>query len=144
MHVTAERAARRRRRPRATVTEAGLRNNVSVGIQYLEAWLRGNGAVGINNLMEDAATAEISRSQVWQWLHNDVELDDGQTVTRDLVERLIDEEMAAIRERVGDERSAPAAGTTPAACSPRWRWPTTSPTSSPSRPTSGCREASAA
>ena len=72
VHVTAERAARRARRRRATVTEAGLRNNISVGIQYLESWLRGTGAVGIYNLMEDAATAEISRSQVWQWLHNDV------------------------------------------------------------------------
>jgi malate synthase len=85
------------------VTENGLRSNISVGIQYLESWLRGSGAVGINNLMEDAATAEISRSQVWQWLHNSVELADGQTVTRELVERLIEEEMAAIRERVGDE-----------------------------------------
>jgi len=84
------------------VTEAGLRNNISVGVQYLEAWLRGSGAVGINNMMEDAATAEISRSQVWQWLHNDVSLDDGQTVTRDLVERLIEEEMGAIRDKAGD------------------------------------------
>jgi malate synthase len=86
-----------------SVTEAGLRSNISVGVQYLEAWLRGSGAVGINNMMEDAATAEISRSQVWQWLHNDVRLDDGQQVTRDLVQRLIDEEMTAIRERVGDD-----------------------------------------
>ncbi len=84
------------------VTEAGLRSNISVGVQYLEAWLRGSGAVGINNMMEDAATAEISRSQVWQWLHNDVRLDDGQVVTRDLVERLIEEEMSAIRDRSGD------------------------------------------
>jgi malate synthase len=79
-----------------TVTEAGLRNNVSVGIQYLAAWLRGSGAVGIFNLMEDAATAEISRSQVWQWLHNDIELADGGTVTRELVERLADEEIAKL------------------------------------------------
>jgi len=86
-----------------SVTEAGLRSNVSVGIQYLEAWLRGTGAVGINNLMEDAATAEISRSQVWQWLHNGVTLDDGQTVTRELVERVVEEEMGAIRQRVGPE-----------------------------------------
>jgi malate synthase len=85
------------------VTENGLRSNISVGIQYLESWLRGNGAVGINNLMEDAATAEISRSQVWQWLHNGVELAGGQTVTRELVERLIEEELAAIRDRLGDE-----------------------------------------
>jgi malate synthase len=74
------------------ITEAGLRSNISVGIQYLEAWLRGTGAVGINNLMEDAATAEISRSQVWQWLHTGASLADGQKVTRELVERLIDEE----------------------------------------------------
>ncbi len=78
------------------VTEEGLRSNISVGIQYLESWLRGSGAVAINNLMEDAATAEISRSQVWQWLHNAVELSAGQTVTRDLVEQLFDEEMATI------------------------------------------------
>jgi malate synthase len=84
------------------VTEAGLRSNVSVGIQYLESWLRGSGAVAINNLMEDAATAEISRSQVWQWLHNDIALSDGTHVTRDLVERVIEEETQAIRERVGD------------------------------------------
>ena len=72
------RAAARRAPPRrATITEAGLRNNISVGIQYLESWLRGTGAVAIYNLMEDAATAEISRSQVWQWLHNDVTLADG-------------------------------------------------------------------
>jgi len=85
-----------------SVTENGLRGNISVGIRYLESWLRGSGAVGINNLMEDAATAEISRSQVWQWLHNGLALDDGQTVTRDLIERLIEEEMAAIRDQAGD------------------------------------------
>jgi malate synthase len=83
------------------VTEAGLRSNISVAVQYLESWFRGIGAVGIDNLMEDAATAEISRSQIWQWLHNDVELADGQLVTRALVERLIDEEVAAIGDRVG-------------------------------------------
>jgi malate synthase len=88
------------------VTEEGLRSNISVGIQYLESWLRGSGAVGIYNLMEDAATAEISRSQVWQWLHNDVELSDGERVTRELVESLMDAEVAAIRERVGDEAFA--------------------------------------
>ncbi len=67
------------------ITEAGLRNNISVGLQYLANWLGGNGAVAIFNLMEDAATAEISRSQVWQWLHNDVSLADGPKVTRELV-----------------------------------------------------------
>ncbi|MEU7872260.1 malate synthase A [Dactylosporangium sp. NPDC049140] len=78
-------------------TEAGLRGAVSVGVQYLDAWLRGSGAVAINNLMEDAATAEISRSQVWQWLHNGVELDDtGEKVTRELVERVATEELAEL------------------------------------------------
>lgn len=83
------------------ITEAGLRNNVSVGLQYLANWLGGNGAVAIFNLMEDAATAEISRSQVWQWLHNDISLDDGPKVTRELVEQIIGEELAAIREQSG-------------------------------------------
>jgi len=81
------------------ITEAGLRNNISVALQYLAAWLGGDGAVAIFNLMEDAATAEISRSQVWQWIHNDVALDDGPVVTRDLVEELIDQELTKIRER---------------------------------------------
>jgi malate synthase len=89
------------------ITEAGLRNNVSVGLQYLAAWLGGNGAVGIFNLMEDAATAEISRSQIWQWLHNDIALDDGPQVTRDLTERIIKEELAAIRESAGAGFDAP-------------------------------------
>jgi malate synthase len=88
------------------ITEAGLRSNISVGIQYLESWLRGSGAVGINNLMEDAATAEISRSQVWQWLHNGVALSNGTQVTRELVERIVDEEMAAIRQARGDAFAA--------------------------------------
>ncbi|MGK5683832.1 malate synthase A [Actinoplanes sp. URMC 104] len=84
------------------MTEAGLRNDVSVGIQYLATWLRGSGAVAINNLMEDAATAEISRSQVWQWLHNDVTLDDtGEAVTRELVERIADEEIAKLGGEAG-------------------------------------------
>src|ERR1700756_1086580 len=78
------------------ITEAGLRNNISVGLQYLANWLGGNGAVAIFNLMEDAATAEISRSQIWQWLHNDVTLDNGTKITRDLVERLIEEGLVKI------------------------------------------------
>jgi malate synthase len=79
------------------VTEAGLRSNVSVGIQYLAAWLRGSGAVAIFNLMEDTATAEISRSQVWQWLHNDIVLaDTAEVVSRELVERIVDEEIAKL------------------------------------------------
>ena len=84
------------------VTEEGLRSNVSVGIQYVESWLRGQGAVGINNLMEDAATAEISRSQVWQWIQGGFTLSNGQTVTRELVEKIVDEEMAKIAEAKGD------------------------------------------
>lgn len=84
------------------VTEAGLRANIRVGISYLESWLRGAGAVGIDNLMEDAATAEISRSQVWQWRYNDVHLADGRAVTRELVEQLVEEEVTAIRSRVGE------------------------------------------
>ncbi|WP_306214890.1 malate synthase A [Actinoplanes sp. RD1] len=84
------------------VTEAGLRSNVSVALQYLEAWLRGNGAVAIFNLMEDAATAEISRSQVWQWIHNGVTLDDGTPITAELVRRLEDEELAAIDQAPGN------------------------------------------
>jgi len=96
VHVTAEQLLDVASTP-GEVTEEGLRNDVSVGIQYLEAWLRGSGAVAIFNLMEDAATAEIARSQVWQWLHNGVQLAGGQTVTRELVERVIDEEMAKVR-----------------------------------------------
>ncbi|WBQ04783.1 malate synthase A [Kribbella sp. CA-293567] len=78
------------------VTEAGLRNNISVAIQYLAAWLEGTGAVGIFNLMEDAATAEISRSQIWQWRHNGVVLDTGAVVTTELVTGLADEEIAKL------------------------------------------------
>ncbi|WP_067503001.1 malate synthase A [Actinoplanes sp. TFC3] len=85
-----------------SVTEAGLRSNVSVALQYLEAWLRGNGAVAIFNLMEDAATAEISRSQVWQWIHNGVTLPDGTPVTAELVTRLEDEELAKIDQPGGN------------------------------------------
>jgi malate synthase len=85
-----------------TITEAGLRNDISVGIQYLASWLGGNGAVAIYNLMEDAATAEIARSQVWQWLHNDILLEDGPKVTRERVEQIIDEELTALREQLGE------------------------------------------
>jgi malate synthase len=83
------------------ITEAGLRNNISVGLQYLANWLAGNGAVAIFNLMEDAATAEISRSQIWQWLHNDITLADGPLVTPDLVNQLIGEELTKIRAAFG-------------------------------------------
>src|SRR5258706_818587 len=89
--------------PGATITEAGLRTNVSVGIQYIASWLRGTGAAAINNLMEDAATAEISRSQVWQWVHHGVPLAEGPTVTRELVKKIEQDELAKIRTSVGDD-----------------------------------------
>jgi malate synthase len=85
------------------ITEAGLRANVSVGFQYVSFWLTGRGAAAINSLMEDAATAEISRSQIWQWVHHGARLEDGRSVTPELVRQLLDEETRAIREEVGDE-----------------------------------------
>jgi malate synthase len=86
----------------APVTEAGLRTNVEVSLRYLSAWLGGLGAVGIHNLMEDAATVEISRSQLWQWVHNGTRLDDGRVVTADLVRSVLAGECEAIRAEVGD------------------------------------------
>ena len=80
---------------KGTRTEAGLRENIRVGIQYIEAWLRGKGAVPLYNLMEDAATAEISRTQVWQWMRHGATLEDGRVVTREMVMTLIDDEMQA-------------------------------------------------
>src|SRR5690606_19452531 len=88
------------------ITEAGLRNNVSVGLRYLAAWLAGTGAVAIFNLMEDAATAEISRSQIWQWVHNEVSLPDGRLITRELVDEIIEQELAAIAEEAGEAYDA--------------------------------------
>jgi malate synthase len=87
-------------------TMAGLRANVEVALRYLAAWLAGFGAVGIHNLMEDAATAEISRSQVWQWVHNGVVLDSGEEVTEDLVRRVVADEVAGIGplDRLDDAR----------------------------------------
>ncbi|WP_239376965.1 MULTISPECIES: malate synthase A [unclassified Frankia] len=84
-----------------SITEAGLRNNINVAIRYLESWLRGTGAVGIDNLMEDAATAEISRSQIWQWIAVRARLADGRPVTADLVRDIEAEELAAIRSSAG-------------------------------------------
>lgn len=78
------------------ISEAGLRMNVSVALQYINAWLNGNGAAAINNLMEDAATAEISRSQIWQWIRHAAELDDGRPVTRVLYTQIRDEELAKL------------------------------------------------
>jgi len=93
--------------PEKPITEKGLRTNVSVGVQYLEAWLRGSGAVPIFNLMEDAATAEISRAQVWQWIRSPKgKLDDGRKVTADLFRQILAEEMQKIKTSVGEERFA--------------------------------------
>src|SRR5438477_9674158 len=89
--------------PGGTITDAGLRTNVSVGIQYIASWLRGTGAAAINNLMEDAATAEISRSQVWQWIHHGVSLAEGPRVTARLVRDVEREELAKIKSTVGDD-----------------------------------------
>jgi malate synthase len=89
--------------PGGTITESGLRMDVSVGIQYIESWLRGVGAAAINNLMEDVATAEISRSQVWQWIRHSSRLSEGPTVTADLAREIADDELAQIRERLGEK-----------------------------------------
>jgi len=85
------------------ITEDGLRSNVNVGIQYISSWLRGNGAAGIYGLMEDAATAEISRSQVWQWVRHEAKLADGRTVTPELVRELATEELEKVRAEIGDD-----------------------------------------
>ncbi|MBO8200206.1 malate synthase A [Streptomyces smyrnaeus] len=90
----------------ARPTFEGLRNAVQVGIRYIEAWLRGLGAVAIFNLMEDAATAEISRSQIWQWINAGVVLDTGQQVTAELARQVAAEELAAIRAQIGEEAFA--------------------------------------
>ena len=91
-------------RPEGAFTEAGLRNNINVGLQYTEAWLKGNGCVPLHNLMEDAATAEISRTQVWQWQKYGVTLDDGRKVTPALILKVLDEEAAALRQQMGDDK----------------------------------------
>ncbi|PRX49482.1 malate synthase [Prauserella shujinwangii] len=84
------------------VTESGLRQNINVALRYVDSWLRGTGAAAIFDLMEDAATAEISRCQVWQWIRNGTKLADGTAVTHELVERLLDEELAGVRADLGD------------------------------------------
>lgn len=92
--------------PGATITEAGLRNNISVGLQYINAWLQGNGAVAIFNLMEDAATAEISRAQLWQWISYSATLDTGTTVTREQYQAIRDEELAQLGADTGRYQDA--------------------------------------
>ena len=92
--------------PETPITDAGLRMNINVGIHYLGSWLAGNGCVPIHNLMEDAATAEISRSQVWQWIRSTKgKLDDGRKVTAELVRALIPEELAKVKADVGGDTS---------------------------------------
>jgi malate synthase len=89
--------------PSEPITEQGLRQNVSVGVQYLEAWLRGHGAVPLFNLMEDAATAEISRAQVWQWIrHPRGKLNDGRKVTKELFGQVLEEELGKIKAQIGN------------------------------------------
>ncbi len=85
------------------ITLEGLRINVEIGLRYIASWLAGTGAAAINNLMEDAATAEISRAQVWQWVNHKKDLDNGQTVTTDLVKTIIQQEIAAIEEDMGTD-----------------------------------------
>ena len=90
--------------PKGTITEEGLRLNCSVGVQYIASWLRGNGAAPINNLMEDAATAEISRTQVWQWIrHPEGKLQSGQNITITLVEQILTEELGKLKATFGNE-----------------------------------------
>jgi len=102
VHVTSAQLLAAKATP-GQVTEAGVRNNVSVGIQYLESWLCGGGAVAIFNLMEDAATAEISRSQIWQWVHNDATTAEGIAITPEWVRSVEDEELDKIRAVVGED-----------------------------------------
>jgi len=90
--------------PTGEISETGLRLNINVGLQYLESWLRGNGCVPIYNLMEDAATAEISRAQVWQWVRHKAKLSDGRTVTKELVDQTVNEELAKLKEMLGADR----------------------------------------
>ena len=90
--------------PSGAITEAGLRQNVAVGLGYVEAWLRGIGCVPLFNLMEDAATAEISRAQLWQWVHHHAILSDGRRVTVELTEQMIADELQQVRAVVGPER----------------------------------------
>jgi malate synthase len=92
--------------PGGDITEAGLRQNIAVGLGYLEAWLRGTGCVPLFNLMEDAATAEISRAQLWQWVHHEARLKDGRLIDVGLCERMIDEELAKGRQAGDAARSA--------------------------------------
>jgi malate synthase len=93
--------------PGGGVTETGVRTNISVGIQYLEAWLRGKGSVPLNNLMEDAATAEICRAQLWQWIRNGTKLSDGRTMSLEIFQTTVEEELEKIKRQIGEESAPP-------------------------------------
>jgi malate synthase len=97
--------------PKGPITEAGLRQNINIGLGYIEAWLRGTGCVPLYNLMEDAATAEISRAQVWQWLRHGARLEDGRTMDLELYRSVLEEELTQLmaRDDAGERRWADAA-----------------------------------
>ena len=90
--------------PSGNITEEGIRSNLRIGIQYVEAWLSGNGCVPLYHLMEAAATAEISRAQLWQWMHHQAKLMDGRNITFDLIDMIIEEEMNNLHSEVGQDR----------------------------------------
>lgn len=89
--------------PTGVITEEGVRENIRVGVQYVESWLRGNGCVPLYNLMEDAATAEIGRAQLWQWIKHNAILDDGRTISMELYTSLLENEMNKLQIQLGNE-----------------------------------------
>ena len=89
--------------PEGTITEEGVLTNIRVGVQYLEAWLRGKGSVPLHNLMEDAATAEICRAQLWQWIHHRAHMSDDGRITAPLVRTMMGQELDALRKSLGEE-----------------------------------------
>ena len=101
LHITEEQLLEL---PKGTVTENGVRKNINVGILYIESWLMGVGAAAIYNLMEDAATAEISRTQLWFWLHKEVTLENGEKCNPELYQKYTSEELIKIKAYVGEER----------------------------------------
>src|SRR3954451_14247377 len=101
--------------PAGTITALGLCTNINVSLQYLEAWLRGSGSILVNNLMEDAATVEVSRAQIWQWIHHPQGiLQDGRKVTMELFHQLMNEELAKFKNAIGEEQFAKRRFTTAA------------------------------
>ena len=89
--------------PTGVITEEGVRENIRVGVQYVESWLRGNGCVPLYNLMEDAATAEIGRAQLWQWINHNAILDDGRSISMELYTSLLKDEIEKLKIQMGDE-----------------------------------------